>query len=95
MLVKTVKGYYSSKTVGCLYNRYRLGHKWVSVMMLNVQSDSLRLPKISNSNILYNNITPDKLSNSRFYITILPPILSFNIEIYTVAVMLGNNSSFK
>ena len=29
------------KTVGCVYNRYRLVHRWVPEMVLNVQSNSL------------------------------------------------------
>lgn len=29
------------ETVGCVYNRYRLVHRWVPEMVLNVQSDSL------------------------------------------------------
>ena len=29
------------ETVGCVYNRYRLAHRWVPEMVLNVQSDSL------------------------------------------------------
>ena len=36
MLVKTVNVIFLTKTVGYWYNRYRLGHKWVSEMMLNV-----------------------------------------------------------
>ena len=31
----------SLETVGCVYNRYRLVHRWVPEMVLNVQSDSL------------------------------------------------------
>lgn len=31
----------SLETVGCVYNRYRLVHRWVPGMVLNVQSDSL------------------------------------------------------
>ena len=27
------------KTVGCIHDRYRLGHLWVPEMVLNVQSD--------------------------------------------------------
>lgn len=38
ILVKTVKISHN-KTVGYLRNRYRLGHWWVPVMVLNVQSD--------------------------------------------------------
>ncbi len=29
------------ETVGCVFNRYRLVHRWVPEMVLNVQSDSL------------------------------------------------------
>lgn len=29
----------SLETVGCVYNRYRLVHRWVPEMVLNVQSD--------------------------------------------------------
>jgi len=38
------QGYSKAKTVGWPRNRYRLGHLWVSEMMLNVQSGSLLLP---------------------------------------------------
>ena len=31
----------SLETVGCVYDRYRLVHRWVPGMVLNVQSDSL------------------------------------------------------
>jgi len=35
--VKTVKKVNTNlKTVGCVKNRYRLGHRWVSAKMLNV-----------------------------------------------------------
>ena len=36
MLVKTVNVILLTKTVDYLYDRYRLVHKWVSEMMLNV-----------------------------------------------------------
>jgi len=39
MTVKTVKTLVQCKTVGWSINRYRLGHCWVSEMMLNVQSE--------------------------------------------------------
>lgn len=39
MLVLTVK-IPRDKTVGCILNRYRLGHWWVPAMVLNVQSIS-------------------------------------------------------
>ena len=29
------------QTVGCIYDRYRLGHLWVPETVLNVQSDIL------------------------------------------------------
>lgn len=38
MQVKTVKDALFVKTVGGIKRRYRLGHLWVSEMMLNVQS---------------------------------------------------------
>ena len=33
------RNYICFQTVGCLHNRYRLVHSWVSAMMLNVQSE--------------------------------------------------------
>ena len=33
------RNYICFQTVGCLHNRYRLGHSWVFAMMLNVQSE--------------------------------------------------------
>lgn len=33
------------KTVGCVYNRYRLVHRWVPEMVLNVQSKSMPLDR--------------------------------------------------
>ena len=45
MLVKTVKDIlyvkFYVKTVGYIKDRYRLGHWWVAVMLLNVQSKFL------------------------------------------------------
>lgn len=39
------QGYSKAKTVGWPRNRYRLGHLWVSEMMLNVQSEFLFIIK--------------------------------------------------
>jgi hypothetical protein len=41
MLVKTVKGTnFCAETVGSTENRYRLVHRWVPEMVLNVESES-------------------------------------------------------
>lgn len=43
---------FSIKTVGRVNYRDRLGHRWVSEMMLNVQSESLFIIKILNYKFL-------------------------------------------
>lgn len=41
------------KTVGCVYDRYRLVHRWVPEMVLNVQSEFLLLSKVLNALCLF------------------------------------------
>ena len=43
--------YHYRKTVGYSSNRYRLGHKWVPEMVLNVQSDRDYWRKSNNSRL--------------------------------------------